>query len=84
MYLAQSLAGGKSRAQNILYDLKIKMRNEVQSYLELAADYGNAGFLDEAIEVLLRAVEIKKRASQHLSYALLLPRILFSTKSRYG
>ncbi len=60
MYLAESAADAKSRAENILEDLKIKMRNEVQSYLELAVDYGNAGFLDEAVEVLLRAVEIKK------------------------
>ncbi|MHC4739500.1 MAG: DUF5107 domain-containing protein, partial [Planctomycetota bacterium] len=60
MYLAESAAGVKGRVENILYDLKIKMRNEVQSYLELAVDYGNAGFLDEAIEVLMRAAEIKK------------------------
>jgi len=59
-YLVESATGSKRRAENILDDLKIKMRNEVQSYLELAADYGNAGFLDEAIEVLMRAVEIKK------------------------
>ncbi|MHC4394825.1 MAG: DUF5107 domain-containing protein [Planctomycetota bacterium] len=61
MYLAESASGSKSRANNILYDLNIKMRNEVQSYLELAVDYGNAGMLDEAIEVLLRAVEIDQK-----------------------
>ena len=41
MYLAESAADAKSRAENILDDLNIKMRNEVQSYLELAVDYGN-------------------------------------------
>ena len=61
MYLAESAAGSKSRANNILYDLKIKARNEVQSYLELAVDYGNAGLPEEAIEVLQRAVDTNKK-----------------------
>jgi|GEM_PF-2246980 len=30
------------------------MRRSVQSYLELALDYGNSGFYDEAIDVLSR------------------------------
>ena len=40
--------------QTGLHDL---MRNDPQSYLELAVDYGNAGFFDEAVAVLQRGVE---------------------------
>ncbi len=39
--------------------LMTKMRGEVESYLELAVDYGNCGLWDEAIEVLDRAT-VKK------------------------
>jgi tetratricopeptide (TPR) repeat protein len=61
LYLAESAEGYKTTAAKILNDLKTKMRNEVQSYLELAVDYGNLGRWDEAIEVLLRAVKINKK-----------------------
>jgi tetratricopeptide (TPR) repeat protein len=61
LYLAESTEGSKSRADNILNDLKTKMRNEVQSYLELAVDYGNLGQWDDAVEILLRAVDINKK-----------------------
>jgi tetratricopeptide (TPR) repeat protein len=39
--------------------LKRRMRDDSQSYLELALDYGNLGLLDEAIEVAGRRVEMK-------------------------
>jgi tetratricopeptide (TPR) repeat protein len=35
------------------------MRGQVESYLELAVDYGNCGLWDEAIEVLSRPIENK-------------------------
>ncbi|MHC4572262.1 MAG: DUF5107 domain-containing protein [Planctomycetota bacterium] len=61
LYLAESTKGSGSRAAKILIDLKAKMRNEVQSYLELAVDYGNLGQWNDAIEVLLHAVKMNKK-----------------------
>ena len=55
LYLAES-AG---RAQTLRQELLTKMRGEVQSYLELALDYGRCGLWDEAIDVLDR-VTVKK------------------------
>jgi tetratricopeptide (TPR) repeat protein len=55
LYLAES-AG---RAQRLRQELMTKMRGEVQSYLELALDYGRCGLWDEAIDVLDR-VTVKK------------------------
>jgi len=57
--LGESALGSKTKAENILADLTAKMRGEVESYLELAIDYGNCGLWDEAIEVLLRPVKNK-------------------------
>ena len=54
LYLAKSAMGAKDEASKQLSDLKAKMRDEVQSYLELAVDYGNCGLWNEAIEVLSR------------------------------
>jgi len=59
LYLAESGLRSKTRAKKGLADLTNKMRNEVESYLELAVDYGNCGLWDEAIEVLLRPVNNK-------------------------
>ncbi|MHC4642021.1 MAG: DUF5107 domain-containing protein, partial [Planctomycetota bacterium] len=59
LYLAESGARSRNRAKNALTDLTKKMRGEVESYLELAIDYGNCGLWDEAIEVLLRPVKGK-------------------------
>jgi len=47
-------SGEKNRAADLLEELKVIMRDEVQSYLELATDYMNSGFYEEAIEVLTR------------------------------
>jgi tetratricopeptide (TPR) repeat protein len=57
--LGESALGSKTKAENILADLTEKMRGEVESYLELAIDYGNCGLWEEAIEVLLRPVKNK-------------------------
>ena len=38
----------------ILEDLKIRMRDDPHSYLEVAVSYANAGFYEDAMEVLLR------------------------------
>jgi len=56
LYLAQSASGRQKRAKRVLADLERKMAGRVESYLELAVDYGNAGLWDEAIEVLSRPV----------------------------
>lgn len=59
LYLAHVASGSKGGAKQVLADLELKMRGQVESYLELAADYGNCGLWDEAVEVLLRPVESK-------------------------
>lgn len=58
-YLAQVAAGDRDRARRRLDSLRKLMRDDVQSYLELATDYMNCGLWDEAIEVLRRPVEWK-------------------------
>jgi tetratricopeptide (TPR) repeat protein len=56
LYLARRGRGGTDgEAESILARLEVSMRGEVQSYLEMAVDYGNCGLWDEAIEVLERA-----------------------------
>ncbi len=55
LYLSRFAQGLKEEAQEAGNILKIRMRDNVQSYLELAVDYGNCGLLDEAVEILLRA-----------------------------
>ena len=59
LYLAQIASGRQSRAKKVLGGLERKMAGQVESYLELAVDYGNCGLWDEAIEVLQRPVENK-------------------------
>ncbi|MEM3479540.1 MAG: DUF5107 domain-containing protein [Candidatus Bathyarchaeia archaeon] len=61
LYLVKSKMGLKEEADKELENLRMKMRDNVQSYLELAVDYGNCGFLEEAIDVLSRAIELNKR-----------------------
>lgn len=51
----------KTKADEVPEDLKTKMRDEVQSYLELAVDYADLACWDEATDVLLRAVKVNKR-----------------------
>ena len=59
LYLAESGLQSRTGAKKALADLTKKMRNEVESYLELAVDYGNCGLWDEAIEVLMHPVKSK-------------------------
>ncbi|MBD3414131.1 MAG: DUF5107 domain-containing protein [Candidatus Aminicenantes bacterium] len=47
------------QAERISIELTHLMRGSVQSYLELALDYGNSGFNDEAIDVLRRYHKIE-------------------------
>jgi len=54
LYLIKSAKNLISEASKQLQTLKSTMRDEVQSYLELATDYGNSGLWDEAIDVLSR------------------------------
>ncbi|MFB3905350.1 MAG: DUF5107 domain-containing protein [Acidobacteriota bacterium] len=58
--LAQSKAGSQS-AQQTLATLRELMRDEVQSYLELAVDYVNWGAWAEAIDVLRRPVDSRMK-----------------------
>jgi tetratricopeptide (TPR) repeat protein len=53
---AELALGRQADAKRTLSELGTRMRGEAQSYLELATDYGNAGFCDEAIQVLTRLV----------------------------
>ncbi|MHC4363889.1 MAG: tetratricopeptide repeat protein [Planctomycetota bacterium] len=61
LYLLESAAGLKTNAAKILKDLKIKMRDDVQSYLELAVDYANLASYDDAIQTLLLAAESNEK-----------------------
>jgi len=54
VYLAKAALGQKAEAQQELDSLRAKMQGAAQSYLELATDYGNGAFWQEAIEVLSR------------------------------
>jgi len=59
LYLAQKALGNKGAAKQFLADLEQKMGGRVESYLELASDYGNCALWNEAIEVLCGPVEKK-------------------------
>jgi len=53
--------GRKDEGMKILNDFKVLMRGAVQSYLELAVDYGNCGLWDDAIDILSRLIEPKAK-----------------------
>jgi tetratricopeptide (TPR) repeat protein len=57
LYLGESGLQSRTGAKKAFADLTKKMRDEVESYLELAVDYGNCGLWDEAVEVLMRPVK---------------------------
>jgi tetratricopeptide (TPR) repeat protein len=68
----QATASAEDRACG-LQELERLMRGEVQSYLELAADYTNCGLWDEAIDVLNRYVRMaanKARVDPMVHYHL--------------
>jgi len=51
-YLSQKALGQDNEAEDAFLSLKGKMKDYVQSYLELSLDYANAGLWEEAIDVL--------------------------------
>ena len=53
-YLQSIESGDRNIAEDRLAQLKMRMSDNVQNYLELAVDYGNCGLWDEAIDVLRR------------------------------
>jgi tetratricopeptide (TPR) repeat protein len=59
-YLATALAGSNQEAASAQRELRTRMRDGVQSYLELAIDYGNSGFYDDASAVLRGLIEQEK------------------------
>ncbi|MBL7082410.1 MAG: DUF5107 domain-containing protein [Candidatus Aminicenantes bacterium] len=61
-FLVKTAKGLKSEAVKVKKILEIKQRDSIQSYLELAVDYGNCGLLDEAIRVLSEAVEPDRKS----------------------
>ena len=63
LYRARTAMGSQKEAQGLLNTLEVKMRDAVQSYLELAVDYGNCGFMEEAVDVLSRLVEADREGS---------------------
>ncbi|KPK84726.1 MAG: hypothetical protein AMS27_09210 [Bacteroides sp. SM23_62_1] len=52
--LIKSVSNHTDDAEDVINELLIIMRDEVQSYLELAIAYASCGFYDEAVEVLSR------------------------------
>jgi hypothetical protein len=54
LYLLNSLEGNTVQATSNLKDLTTVMRDNVQSYLELATYYSNCGFYQEATDLLSR------------------------------
>ncbi len=66
LYLTKDAAGLKKEAAEAMNTLKVKSRSEVQSYLEVAVDYGNCGLWDEAIQCLRLFVDSdEKEANKH-------------------
>ncbi len=59
--LAQTAQGQNDLAWTSLQNLAHLMRDDVQSYLELATDYMHAGMFSEAVDVLQRIVSAGKR-----------------------
>jgi tetratricopeptide (TPR) repeat protein len=52
--LIHAQLGNQSKSSSYLTELEKIMQGRVQSYLELATDYGNGGFYHEAIDILSR------------------------------
>jgi tetratricopeptide (TPR) repeat protein len=69
LYLLKMAKGLHQEAGTVKKDLDTIMRDEVQSYLELAIDYGNCGLYDEAIEILAR-LEAKETTFPMVYYYL--------------
>ncbi len=63
IFLAKSKFVSEKGVLPELSGLEKNMREEVQSYLELAIDYGHCGLFDEAIDVLSRPAGLEKERS---------------------
>ena len=64
LYLTCSALGMGKPVASQLATLSKKMRGDVQSYLELAVDYGNCGLWDEAIGVLSLAADSDEQCTR--------------------
>jgi tetratricopeptide (TPR) repeat protein len=62
LYLARS---ARAKSKTIPSNMEAKMHDDVQSYLELAADYMDLRFWDEAIEVVSRSIENKSAPADY-------------------
>jgi tetratricopeptide (TPR) repeat protein len=69
LYILNSELGMKEQSLKNLEELSTLMRDDVQSYIELATDYGNCGFNKEAIDILTRLEN--KRISYPMLYYFL-------------
>jgi tetratricopeptide (TPR) repeat protein len=59
MSVAQRKYASRSKAEATVRDLESAMQRDLQAYLELASDYMNWGFWDDALDVLARAARDK-------------------------
>ena len=64
LYLSCAAGGSRTKGDTVLRQMREKTRDDVQAYLELAADYMECGFRDEAIEVLSRALDDEGASAQ--------------------
>lgn len=69
LYLLQLQAGNTTQATASLNDMSAMMRDNHQSYLELATYYGNCGFYQEAVDLLSR-LEVKGATFPMIYYYL--------------
>jgi tetratricopeptide (TPR) repeat protein len=63
LHLALRESGSRAEAEKMLRPVHRKTRRDAQPYLELAADYMECGFWDEAISVLSRPLADKSHAA---------------------
>jgi tetratricopeptide (TPR) repeat protein len=66
LYLAKAGLGEKEQAAEVLNSLAKKMRDDVESTLELSLEYGNLGLWDEGLDLLSRLIE--KKSTHPLLY----------------
>lgn len=58
LYLIAKVEKSSDEAQVILEELKVDMRNDANSYIEISLDYASAGFYEEAIDMLSRIAKL--------------------------
>ena len=69
LYLLNKEKGNKAEADNLLEELKVKMRNDHEEYLEMAAAYGDCGMYYEAIDILSR-IDVTKNKAEGSDYPM--------------